>query len=113
MDSFLPIGYLITEATTIWLNTKGCGGRGSSLAYEFSDRLRIGAAAGHAGRPVACTGTAASCRVGDDVVVRRHGAASMRSRPSSSRGGVARLLGYVLDEALFTTPAHPIGAAQR
>src|SRR5438067_6207855 len=64
----LTIGYLITEATTIWLNTnKGAAVAGHPLAYDQVTGFGLVQLTGKLAAPALPRGTAASCRVGDDV----------------------------------------------
>src|SRR2546427_6470778 len=70
----LTIGYLITEATTIWLNTnKGAAVAGHPLAYDQATGFGLVQPLGKLAAPALSRGTAASCRVGDVVVVAGHG----------------------------------------
>src|SRR5258707_2139607 len=69
----LTIGYLITEATTIWLNTnKGAAVAGHPLAYDQATGFGFVQPLGTLAAPGLARGTATSCRVGDHVVVGRH-----------------------------------------
>ncbi|HKW38219.1 MAG TPA: S1C family serine protease, partial [Burkholderiales bacterium] len=63
---------------------------------------------GKLGAPALARGTAASCRVGDDVVVAGHGGRkhALKAKLIAKRE-FAGYWEYVLDEALFTAPAHP------
>jgi len=105
----LTIGYLITEATTIWLNTnKGAAVAGHALAYDQPTGFGLVQPLGKLGVPALARGTADSCRVGDDVVVAGHGGRkhALRAKLIAKRE-FAGYWEYVLDEALFTAPAHP------
>lgn len=105
----LTIGYLITEATTIWLNTnKGAAVAGHALAYDQPSGFGLVQPLGKLSVPALARGTAASCRVGDDVVVAGHGGRkhALRAKLIAKRE-FAGYWEYVLDEALFTAPAHP------
>jgi len=105
----LTIGYLITEATTIWLNTNaGKAVPGHPLAYDQSTGFGLVQPLGKLGVPAIARGTAASCRVGDDVVVAGHGGRrhALKAKLIAKRE-FAGYWEYVLDEALFTAPAHP------
>src|SRR6266540_3828321 len=105
----LTIGYLITEATTIWLNTnKGTAVPGHPLAYDQPTGFGLVQPLGRLGAPALARGTAASCRVGDEVVVAGHGGRkhALKARLIAKRE-FAGYWEYVLDEALFTAPAHP------
>jgi S1-C subfamily serine protease len=105
----LTIGYLITEATTIWLNTnKGAAVAGHALAYDQPTGFGLVQPLGKLGVQALARGTATSCRVGDDVVVAGHGGRkhALRAKLIAKRE-FAGYWEYVLDEALFTAPAHP------
>ena len=105
----LTIGYLITEATTIWLNTnKGAAIAGHALAYDQPTGFGLVQPLGKLGVPALARGTAASCRIGDEVVVAGHGGRkhALRAKLIAKRE-FAGYWEYVLDEALFTAPAHP------
>ena len=105
----LTIGYLITEATMIWLATnKGTVVGGYPARLRPDHRLRPGAAARQARREPLERGSAASCRVGENVVVAGHGgrAHALKATVFAKRE-FAGYWEYVLDEALFTAPAHP------
>jgi len=111
----LTIGYLITEATTLWLTTNA--GRvvaGHALAYDQPSGFGLVQALGRLDAPVLARGSAAACAVGDSVIVAGHGgrAHALEARIFARRE-FAGYWEYVLDEALFTTPAHPLwgGAA--
>jgi S1-C subfamily serine protease len=105
----LTIGYLITEATTIWLNTNaGKAVAAHPLAYDQPTGFGLVQPLGTLGAPALPRGTAASCRVGDPVVVAGHGGRqhALKARLIAKRE-FAGYWEYVLDEALFTAPAHP------
>jgi S1-C subfamily serine protease len=100
---------LITEATTIWLNTnKGAAVAGHPLAYDQPTGLGLVQPLGRLGAPALPRGASASCRVGDDVVVAGHGGRkhALKAKLIAKRE-FAGYWEYVLDEALFTAPAHP------
>src|SRR5713226_1982674 len=105
----LTIGYLITEATTLWLNTnKGTAVAGHPLAYDQASGFGLVQPLGRLGAPALSRGKAASCRVGDDVVLAGHGGRKHALKAKLiARREFAGYWEYVLDEALFTAPAHP------
>ena len=76
----LTIGYLITEASTIWITTnKGAVAPGFPLAYDQTTGFGLVHPLGKLGlRPLA-RGSAASCRIGENVVIAGHGG---RARPA-------------------------------
>jgi S1-C subfamily serine protease len=105
----LTIGYIITEATTIWLTTsRGTVVPGFPLAYDQVSGFGLIQPLGRLEVHPLERGSAASCRIGENVVVAGH-----RGRPHSLKATIfakrefAGYWEYVLDEALFTAPAHP------
>ena len=105
----LTIGYLITEAESIWLTTnRGTVVQGHALAYDQSTGLGLVLPLGSLGvRPLA-RGSASTAKSNDPVIVIGHGgrAHSLKAR-IIAKHEFAGYWEYVLDEALFTAPAHP------
>jgi len=105
----LTIGYLITEAQTIWLtNNAGAAVEGHPIAYDQATGFGLVVPLGPLAAPALPRGRAETTRVGSDVVVIGHGgrAHALKARLVSKRE-FAGYWEYVLDEALFTAPAHP------
>jgi S1-C subfamily serine protease len=105
----LTIGYVITEASAIWLTTNtGTVAAGYPLAYDQPTGFGLVQPLGPLGVPALKRGSAASCRVGEQVVVAGHGglAHTLKARVFAKRE-FAGYWEYVLDEAVFTAPAHP------
>ena len=105
----LTVGYLITEASTIWLTTnKGTVTGGFPVAYDQSTGLGLVHPLGKLGVPALERGSIASCRIGENVVMAGHGgrAHALKATVFAKRE-FAGYWEYVLDEALFTAPAHP------
>ncbi|HUC63754.1 MAG TPA: S1C family serine protease [Alphaproteobacteria bacterium] len=105
----LTIGYLISEAATIWLTTnKGTAVPGHVLGYDQATGFGLVQALGRLGVPALERGSARHASVGDAVVIAGHGGLkrSLATRIAAKRE-FAGYWEYVLDEALFTTPAHP------
>jgi S1-C subfamily serine protease len=105
----LTIGYLITEAETVWLSL--AGGRtvpGHVLGYDQESGFGLVQALAHLDLPALRLGSSASASVGEDVIVAGAGG---RSRAVAARivakQEFAGYWEYVLDEAMFTSPAHP------
>ena len=70
----LTIGYLITEASTIWLATnKGTVVQGHPLAYDQVTGFGLVQPLGKLDVKPMARGTSASCRVGENVVVAGYG----------------------------------------
>lgn len=105
----LTIGYLITEAETIWLTThSGTVVPGHALAYDQVTGLGLVLPLGKLGlRPLPRTDLE-SADLDDDVFVIGHGgrAHALRARVFARRE-FAGYWEYLLDDALFTTPPHP------
>jgi S1-C subfamily serine protease len=105
----LTIGYLITEASVIWLATnKGTVVGGYPLAYDQNTGFGLVQPLGKLGVKPIERGSAASLRVGENVVIAGHGgrAHALKATVFAKRE-FAGYWEYVLDEALFTAPAHP------
>src|SRR5512145_1310404 len=105
----LTIGYLITEASVIWLTTtKRTVVGGTVLAYDQATGFGLVQALGKLGVKPIERGSAASIRVGENVVVAGHGgrAHALRATVFAKRE-FAGYWEYLLDEALYTAPAHP------
>ena len=105
----LTIGYLITEASTIWLTTnKGAVAGGFPVAYDQATGFGLVQPLGKLGVRAIARGSAGDCQVGANVVVAGQG-----GRPHALKASVfakrefAGYWEYVLDEAIFTAPAHP------
>ncbi|MFN0302619.1 MAG: S1C family serine protease [Burkholderiales bacterium] len=105
----LTIGYLITEAQTLWITTNsGVVVQGHTLAYDQTSGFGLVLPLGRLGVPMLERGSIRSVNVNDEVVVIGQG-----GRPHALKAKViekrefAGYWEYVLDEALFTSPAHP------
>lgn len=105
----LTIGYLITEASAVWLMTnRGTLVTGDPLAYDQATGFGLVQALGRLDVPSLARGTAGSCRAGDKVVVAGHGGRAHALQASVlAKREFAGYWEYVLDEAIFTVPAHP------
>jgi S1-C subfamily serine protease len=105
----LTIGYLITEAESVWLTTNaGRSFPGHALAYDQESGFGLVQALARLDLPALPLGKSTTVPVGDPVVV---GGAGGRQRSVAARiVGRQEFAGYweyVLDEAMFTAPAHP------
>jgi S1-C subfamily serine protease len=105
----LTIGYLITEASTIWLTTnKGAVLGGFPVGYDQATGFGLVQPLGKLGVAAIERGSAASCQVGENVVVAGHGGRSRALKATVfAKREFAGYWEYVLDEAVFTAPAHP------
>ncbi len=105
----LTIGYLITEAATIWLTTiDGRAVAAHPLAYDQVTGFGLVLPLGRLGVPALPMGTSMGATVGSGVVVIGHGgeAHSLNARVIARRE-FAGYWEYVLDDAIFTAPPHP------
>ena len=105
----LTIGYLINEASQIWLTTnRGALVAGYPLAYDQATGFGLIQPLGRLAAPHLQRGLAADVKVGDSAFVIGHGgrAHSLRTRVIAKQE-FAGYWEYLLDEALFTAPAHP------
>ena len=105
----LTIGYLITEAEQIWLHLiDGRTVPGHVLAYDQATGFGLIQALGRLDLPELPLGQSDAAQLGERVVV---GGAGGRQRSVAARiVGKQEFAGYweyVLDEAIFTAPAHP------
>jgi S1-C subfamily serine protease len=105
----LTIGYLINEASQIWLTSnRGAVVEGYRLAYDQATGFGLIQPLGKLGTTYVSRGLAADVRAGDAAFVIGHGGRghSLKTRIIAKRE-FAGPWEYVLDEALFTAPAHP------
>ena len=103
----LTIGYLITEAENVWLTT--AGGRvvpGHALAYDQESGLGLVQAMGQLDVPAIVLGNSQEVDTGDAVVL-----ADALGRPVEAaivaKQEFAGYWEYLLEEAIFTSPANP------
>ena len=105
----LTIGYLITEAETVWLH-QGDGHvvQGHALGLDQETGFGLVQALGRIDLPVLGLGASRATEIGERVVV---GGAGGRTRSLAGRLAAKQEFAgyweYALDEAIFTYPAHP------
>ena len=105
----LTIGYLITEAEAVWLHlSDGRVVEGHALGFDSVTGFGLVQALGRIDLDPLPLGSSAAASIGDRVVV---GGAGGRTRSVASqiaaRQEFAGHWEYLLDEAIFTYPAHP------
>ncbi|MCA1412211.1 serine protease [Bradyrhizobium sp. NBAIM20] len=105
----LTIGYLITEAESVWLHrADGRVVEGHALGFDSETGFGLVQALGQLDIAPLPLGSSAATRIGDRVVV---GGAGGRTRSVASqvvaKQEFAGYWEYLLDEAIFTAPAHP------
>lgn len=105
----LTIGYLVTEAETVWISLSGGSTvPGHVLGYDQETGFGLVQALARIDAPVLPLGRSSLTEVGMRVVVagsggRKHAVASRIIAKQEFSG----YWEYVLDEAFFTAPAHP------
>jgi S1-C subfamily serine protease len=105
----LTIGYLITEAEAVWLHLgDGRAVQGHALGFDSETGFGLVQALGRIDLEPLPLGSSAAARIGDRVVL---GGAGGRTRSVAShiaaKQEFAGYWEYLLDEAIFTYPAHP------
>src|SRR6201987_81974 len=105
----LTIGYLITEAEAVWLHLgDGRVVEGHALGFDSASGFGLVQALGHIELNPLPLGSSGAAKIGDRVVVGGAG-----GRPHSvacqiaAKQEFAGYWEYLLDEAIFTYPAHP------
>lgn len=105
----LTIGYLITEAKSVWLTlADGRAIEGTALAYDQETGFGLVQALAHVDVPVLPLGDSDAVQVGDNVVI--GGAGGKRHSLAAKVVARQEYVGYweyLVDEAIFTAPAHP------
>ncbi|MGY2050215.1 S1C family serine protease [Methylobacterium sp. JK268] len=105
----LTIGYLVTEAQTVWLTTQdGRSVQGHVVGFDAATGFGLVQALGRLDLPVLPLGRSGDLSVGDAAVVAGAGG---RTRAVAARvvarQSFAGYWEYVLDDAIFTAPSHP------
>jgi S1-C subfamily serine protease len=105
----LTIGYLITEAEAVWLHLgDGRVTPGHALGFDSETGFGLVQALGRLDIEPLPLGSSAAVQIGDRVVL---GGAGGRTRSVASHVAAKQEFAgyweYLLDEALFTYPAHP------
>ena len=104
----LTIGYLITEAESIWLSTAdGRATPAHALAYDQETGFGLVQALGKLGVPALELGRSSAARVGDAVILAGGGRRQSVQAAIIAKQEFAGNWEYVLDEAIFTAPYHP------
>ncbi|MFN3658313.1 MAG: S1C family serine protease [Pseudolabrys sp.] len=105
----LTIGYLITEADKVWLHSgDGRVVEGHALGFDQDTGFGLVQALGRFDLPSLTLGSSKAAEIGERIVLAGAGG---RTRSLAghivARQEFAGYWEYVLDEALFTYPAHP------
>ena len=105
----LTIGYLITEAETVWLITNdGRAVQGHALAFDHISGFGLVQALGRLGLPAIEFGDSDALKVGAEAVMAAGGGRQHAIEAKVvGRQEFAGYWEYLLDNAIFTAPAHP------
>ncbi len=108
-DLIVTIGYLVAEAEAVWLT--GRGGRpvpGYVVGYDYETGLGLVRPTGRLDSGRLPIGRSADLAVGEPVIAAGHGGRTQAVQAAVvARREFAGYWEYVLDEAIFTSPAHP------
>jgi S1-C subfamily serine protease len=104
----LTIGYLVTEAETVWISHSAGVVGGHVLGYDQETGFGLVQTLGRLNAPALPLGDSGRSKVGERVVLAGAGG---RQRSVAARiiakQEFAGYWEYVLDEAIFTAPSHP------
>jgi S1-C subfamily serine protease len=105
----LTIGYLITEAETIWMTTRdGNVLPAHALAYDYVTGFGLVMPLARVSLPALARGSSAAAPIGAEVIVVSHGGRGHTlSAKVVDKREFAGYWEYLIDEAFFTAPAHP------
>jgi S1-C subfamily serine protease len=105
----LTIGYLITEAETVWLITNaGSATAAHVVGYDQATGLGLVQALGRLGVPAMPIGSSHNTPIGGKVIIAGQGGRQQAlSAQVISKREFAGYWEYVLDEAILTAPPHP------
>jgi S1-C subfamily serine protease len=105
----LTIGYLVTEAEQLWLTSnEGQTAQGYVVGYDQESGFGLVRAVQPLEVPFLPLGNSDSVVPGDTVLIAGHGGRDQAINAKvTTKGEFAGYWEYVLDEAIFTFPAHP------
>jgi S1-C subfamily serine protease len=104
----LTIGYLIVEAESIWLSTAdGRATPGHVLTYDQETGFGLVQALGRLGVPALSLGRSSELQPRDPVILAGGGRRQSVRAEVVGKQEFAGSWEYLLDEAIFTAPAHP------
>jgi S1-C subfamily serine protease len=105
----LTIGYLITEAENVWLvSTGGRVTPAHALAYDQETGFGLVQALGRLDLPALELGHSAKAKLDDAVFLAGGGPMRVVRSKIVGKQEFAGYWEYLLDEAIFTAPAHPL-----
>ncbi len=104
----LTIGYLVTEAQTVWIVSGETTIAGHVLGYDQATGFGLVQALGKLNLPPLPLGDSDLVKIGDPVVVAGGGGIDQAvAAHVVAKQEFAGYWEYLLDEAIFTAPAHP------
>ena len=104
----LTIGYLITEAESVWMSTAdGHVVPGHPIAVDQESGFGLVQALDRFDWPALELGRSGDARLGDPVVIMAGGRTKAVHASIVGKDEFAGYWEYLLDEAMFTAPAHP------
>ena len=104
----LTIGYLITEAESVWLaSADGRVTPGHALAVDAETGFGLVQALGELDCPAIELGRSGEAALGDPVFLAAGGGTKSLRATIVGKQEFAGYWEYLLDEAIFTSPAHP------
>jgi S1-C subfamily serine protease len=104
----LTIGYLITEAETVWLaDARGRVTPAHALAVDAESGFGLVQALDRLDSPALELGRSSEAKLGDPVTVASGGGVKPVRAMIVGKQEFAGYWEYLLDEAIFTSPAHP------
>ena len=104
----LTIGYLITEAENVWIaRADGHVAQGHALAVDPESGFGLVQALDRLDCPALELGRSALAGIGDPIVVAAGGGTNVVRGTIVGKQEFAGYWEYYLDEAIFTSPAHP------
>lgn len=105
----LTIGYIVTEANSVWLvDHRNHTVQGHVVAYDQESGFGLVQALGRLELPVVALGPSKNLRIGQRMVLAGVGGTTRSVEVKVA--GIREFAGYweyLLDEAIFTAPAHP------
>jgi S1-C subfamily serine protease len=105
----LTIGYLITEAQTVWLHLgDGRVVEGHALGFDAETGFGLIQALGKIDVPALPLGSSQKAEIGERVILGGHGGRTRSvAAHIAAKQEFAGYWEYLLNEAIFTFPAHP------
>ena len=105
----LTIGYLVTEAQSVWLTDRyGRSAQAHVVGYDQGSGFGLVQSLQPMDLPVLALGESSAVQVGEPVIVAAHGGINHALQAEViDRREFAGYWEYVLDDAIFTAPAHP------